>query len=433
MAEKTHPTDNKFLDKHKKDLFDLAYKTILELRSPLGINASGKEDRFATFFGRDSMITGLKLLRVYKKNRDKIFLQIISDVLKTASRLQGKTINPLSGEETGKIIHEYREGISSNFMVKEAPWYTYPDKTLRNYDSIDATPLFLILAAEYYKLTRDEKFLKDILLSAQGAFYWINTFGNIFKGDTFLEYRLDRPAPYGGLVNQGWMDSEESLLIYGEPPKEPVALVEVQGYYFKALRLWAEIFEKIDEKKSKELRQTSNNLRREFNKFFILRTEGLHYFAQAIFSGKAQILERRSNPGHCLWSSVETKGRHESIIDEKYIPDVVNRLMRPDLFDPNGGIRTLTTKSIFFNPCSYHNGSIWPFDNGIIAEGFENFGFSKESLMIKSAVLKAMTHFNSTVELYCLKDGKVAEYREGNIRASKKQAWTAATILDFTT
>jgi glycogen debranching enzyme len=423
------PLDKKDL----KHLYYLAYNTILELENSNGISASGKEDPFSAFFGRDSMISCLKLLRVYKRKPDKILLRIISNTLKTAVRLQGKTINPMSGEETGKIIHEYREKGTETLKSREAPWYTYPDGTLRNYDSIDSSPLFLILAGEYYNLIRDKSFLDSILPSVENVFYWIKNYGNLNTNDEFLEYFLHRPEPYGGLANQGWMDSGESLLIYGKPPKEPVALVEVQGYYFKALRLWADIYQKINKEKSQELRKTSEKVKGEFNNLFLLRTEELHFFAQAIFSGKAQILERRSNPGHCLWASVERDGKFESVIDDNYIPDVVQRLMKPDLFDPIGGIRTLTTKSRFFDPCSYHNGSFWPFDNGLIAEGFENFGFNKEAKMMKTAVLGVIKEFNSPIELYCLKDGKTIEYKEGDIRSAKKQAWTAATILDFIT
>ncbi len=433
MVKKLNSPQNQPSELDIKYLFDQAYETILELETSSGINASGKKDPFFAFFGRDSMITCLKLLQVYKKKPNEVLLRIISNSLKTAIRLQGKTVNPMSGEETGKIIHEYREKNTETLKSQESPWYTYPDGTLRNYDSIDSSPLFLILAGEYYNLIRDRKFLDGILPSVENVFYWIKNYGNLNIDDEFLEYFLHRPKPYGGLTNQGWMDSEESLLIYGKPPKEPVALVEVQGYYFKALRLWSDIYRNIDVKKSEELDKKAIRLKEEFNRLFLMKTENLFYFAQAIFSGRAQILERRSNPGHCLWASFEKNGKFESIIDDKYISDVVQRLMKPDLFDPNGGIRTLTTKSRFFKPCSYHNGSIWPFDNGLITEGFENFRFNKEARMIKNAILNTIKRFNSSVELYCLKSGEPTEYKEGDIQSAKKQAWTAATILDFTT
>src|SRR3989344_8675852 len=128
-----------------KSLRELAYESLLQLETPLGINASGQGDRYAAFFGRDSAITCLKLLRVHKKNPDDIFLRIIRHTIQTAIRFQGKTINLKSGEKPGKIIHEYREKDYYQLTSKTKPWYLYPDKTLRNYDSVDATPLFLIL------------------------------------------------------------------------------------------------------------------------------------------------------------------------------------------------------------------------------------------------------------------------------------------------
>ncbi len=418
-------------------MYKLAHDTILELETPFGINASGKEDRYAAFFGRDSMITGLKLLRVYKKKPDAAYLRIVRKILKTASHLQGKEINLASGEKPGKIIHEYREAGYSHLVEREKPWYIYPNKTLRNYDSTDSTPLFLILAAEFYNFTQDEQFLEQILPTIGKAFDYTKKHGHKGGKQIFLEYQLHRPKPHGGLINQGWMDSVDSIIIHGKPPKEPIALVEAQGYYFKALKLWAAIFEKIDQSRSGELEKRADSLNKEFDKVFLNRSEGLHYFGQAIFSQKAEIIEVKSNPGHCLWAAVQTNGKFESIINDEYIPDTVARLMMPDMFEPGAGIRTLSTKSKFFNPRSYHNGSIWPFDNGLIAEGFENFGYTKEAQKIKDSVLNAIQKFGSPVELYCAdENGNISEYTEKkgpHPRGTRKQAWTAATILDFTT
>lgn len=435
MKNQRH-TQHKSLNKVNKDnLYKLAYKTILELETPYGINASGKSDRFATFFGRDSMITGLKLLKVYKKRKDEIYLRIIRNTLKTAQKLQGKTVNLLSGEEPGKIVHEFRKKGYHHLINKPKPWYLYPDKTIRNYDSVDSTLLYLTLAGEFFNFHKDNKFLKDILPSIELAFQWAENFGHKKYQGEFIQYFLQRPAPYGGLVNQGWMDSPDSLLITGQPPKEPIALVEVQAYYFKALKLWSKIFEQIDPTKAQVLNKKAGDLKEHFNELFLIKTEDLFYYAQAIFGNKAHILERRSNPGHCLWASIESKEKHESIIEDKYLKDVVKRLMKSDLFSQNGGVRTLTTKSKFFNFCSYHNGSIWPFDNGLIAEGFENFGFLDEAMQIKEAVLKSISHFGTPIELYCVdKKNNLKEYEEeGGHYGSHKQAWTAATILDFVT
>src|SRR3989304_2638512 len=238
MAKKIHQPHKFLQEEDLKPLHNLAYKTVLELETQLGINASGNQDRYAAFFGRDSMITCLKLLRVHKKNPNDVFLRIVRHTIQTAIRFQGKTINLKSGEKPGKIIHEYREKDYYHLTSKTRPWYLYPDKTLRNYDSVDATPLFLILAAEFYNLTDDAQFLKGILPSVEAAFTYLQKFSPKEGNQLFLEYQLHRPKTYGGLVNQGWMDSVDSILIYGEPPREPVALVEVQGYYYKALRLW---------------------------------------------------------------------------------------------------------------------------------------------------------------------------------------------------
>src|SRR3972149_12146635 len=138
MAKKIHQPHKFLQEEDLKSLHNLAYKTILELETQLGINASGNEDRYAAFFGRDSMITCLKLLHVYKREPDEIFLRIIKKTIATAVRLQGKEINLSSGEKPGKIIHEYRESGYHHLTSRQKPWYIYPNKTLRNYDSVDA-------------------------------------------------------------------------------------------------------------------------------------------------------------------------------------------------------------------------------------------------------------------------------------------------------
>lgn len=436
MEKNKHKEHKPLQPQDLESLNNLAYTTIVKLETPLGINASGRDDRYAAFFGRDSMITCLKLLKVHQKKPDDVFLRIIKHTIQTAVRLQGKKINLKSGEKPGKIIHEYREKGYYHLMKHPFHWYIYPDKTLRNYDSVDATPLFLILAAEYINTTNDVKLLESLIPTVETAFNYLKEFSPKGGSRIFLEYQLHRPIPHGGLVNQGWMDSVDSLLIYGKPPKEPVALVEVQGYYFKALKLWAKIYEKTDRNKSKEFEKGAHDLNSEFDRVFLNRSKDLFYFDQAIFDQKAEIIEVRSNPGHCLWAAVQNNsGEFESIINNEYIPDVVARLMKPDMFEPNAGIRTLSTKSKIFNRCSYHNGSIWPFDNGLIAEGFENFGFKKEAEKVKQAVLNAVSQFGSAVELYCVDtNGVIQEYIEENGRyGSHDQAWTAATILDFTT
>jgi len=401
----------------------------------LGINASGRDDRYAAFFGRDSMITSLKLLKTHQKKPDDVFPRIIRHTIQTAIRLQGKKINLKSGEKPGKIIHEYREKGYYHLVKPPFNWYLYPNKTLRNYDTTDSTPLFLILVAEYYNLTKDRNFLMSVLPAVEKAFFWLENYGHKGGKKLFIEYQLHRPPPYGGLVNQGWMDSNDSILINGKPPTEPVALVETQGYQYKALRLWAEIYEDIDKVSSEKHSARAVLLKKEFNELFLMQSDGMNYFASANFGHRAHILETRSNPGHCLWAAVLTNSKYESIIEDKYIDDVVERIMKPDLFEPNSGVRTLSTKSNFFDFCSYHNGSIWPFDNGLIAEGLENFGFKKEAEKIKQAVLNAVSQFGSAVELYCAdKNGKIKEYiQKGGRYGSHQQAWTAATILDFTT
>lgn len=126
------------------ELWTLGLNTIKELETEKGILASGKEEIYGCIFGRDSLITALKLLKAYQKTEDTYFLQLVKKILTSLADLQGENTNIESGEERGKIIHEYREKDHEHLTARgDRPWYVYSDNTMRNYDSVDSTPLFL--------------------------------------------------------------------------------------------------------------------------------------------------------------------------------------------------------------------------------------------------------------------------------------------------
>src|SRR5579872_6065073 len=224
-------------DETKKDLFKLAITTIKELETDQGILASARNEAYGCIFGRDSLITALKLLRVYRKTHDQSLLELVKKILNTLGNLQGREVNIESGEEPGKCIHEFRptqhEHLTRDLLK---PWFVYPDQAMRNYDTVDATSLFLIAIYRYYQISEDRDFFMQILPNARAAIQWIFDYGDS-NHDGLIDYQLSSDRVSGGLRTQNWMDSEESVFTEeGEEFVYPLAPVEVQAYTFLALR-----------------------------------------------------------------------------------------------------------------------------------------------------------------------------------------------------
>lgn len=428
------------------ELRNIAYQSLLELSTDEGIYASSKEGCFGCIFGRDSAITCLKILRVldtYKgaNEIDVIKLrEIVRNSLIKLTALQGKEINRESGEEPGKFIHEFRKDKYDRLVNRPKPWYVYPDKILRNYDSIDSTPLTLIAIYNYWKLTGDREFLLTVLPAVEKGLIWIKNYGDM-DGDSLLEYELSTDRIHGGLRVQSWTDSAESLEdALGKFPLYPIAPVEVQGYAWLALKMWGEFFksnplEGEGGKFGKELLSFAGKMKTAFNKKFIFK-DGNHYFlSQALDGHKNQINTVTGNPLLILWATYSDNGIKEAILEDKYMFDLVKRSFHSDMFDLAAGIRTMSVLSPTFNPTnnSYHNGSFWPILNGMVFEGLEKWDFVKEAEKLKAASIKPIAFFGTPVELYMKDDfGNYSLYK--NLRGQEScrvQAWSAAALLDF--
>ena len=412
-------------------LWHLGFNTIQELETDLGILASGKEEVYGCIFGRDSLITALKLIRVYEFTNDGYFLKLVRKILQTLADLQGKEVNIESGEEPGKCIHEYRPSNHEHLTKKPTkPWFLYADNVMRNYDSIDSTALFLITAYQYLEISHDEGFIKRILPNIHSALEWHMLYGDKNK-DSFIDYQLHPNRKSGGLSTQSWMDSSES--VFHEDESEvayPVAPVEVQAYAYLAYKVWGTYFSKFDNERGHVLLSKASALKANFNQSFVSGTSHFRV-ASAIDGNGKPLISERSSMGHCLWASWTTiEGNRDSIIHEEYVPRLVERLMDPDIFEPKAGIRTLSKKSRCFSANSYHNGSIWPHDTSIVAGGMESFGFKEEAHKIRVALLGALKHFATPIELFVYTDNTYAEYCSPHgQRACKKQAWCAASLL----
>lgn len=424
------------MDSARSNFRDVILQSLLSLATEDGINASGKEEIYGCIFGRDSALTILKILRVCARKGTPFeakLLKICRRALLTLCSLQGKEVNIESGEEPGKFIHEFRKSKFEHLTSRPIkPWYLYPDGFLRNYDSIDSTPLILIALYRYWETACDKEFLITVLPFVEMGLNWIITFGDKDK-DSLLDYSLDSARKYGGLSVQSWTDSHESLRRAGGFfPKYPIAPVEVQGYAWLALKLWSQFYKNIAPAFSQKLAGQADLIKKAFNMLFIFKDNG-HFFAGQAVDGDKQLIKTiTGNPLINLWSA----DKSECIIENQFIESLVERAFQPDLFDPDAGIRTMSALSPNYNPNrdSYHNGSFWPVLNGLITEGLDNFEFRKKSKLLKQASLKPIYYFNSPIELYTKDDNGYSEYLSPSGQAGcRVQAWSAASALDWLT
>jgi len=379
------------------------HRDVEKLRSPYGYLNAGYP-RYYTLFGRDSIISAWQML--------KIDPSIAQATLQILSKYQGKTVDPKSEEEPGKILHEHRFNPKEQ---AELPKWKFP-----YYGSIDSTPLYIFLAAEYLKTTNNTAFISKIWKNIQAAFKWIINYGDK-DGDSYIEYQ--RMNPYG-LFHQGWRDGIEDHLKI----KPPVAIVEVQGYVYAAYHSLVYIAQKLDKDGNliKEVTGRAKELKKKFNRDFWMEEE--KYFALALDGEKKQRKAVSSNPGHLLFTK---------IIDEDKVDYVVKRLFQPDLWTPYG-IRNHSTKEPDFNPYSYHLGSVWPHDNWVIYKGLQKLGYHQQAEKIKRALLRAYQKLNKIPELYTVINNEIVDLStptEGihHVLANPLQAWASAGLLEMIT
>lgn len=378
---------------NKKTNKNQLLEEIQSLKDKRGFLQAGRP-KFTHLFGRDSLISAWQLL---DKNPG-----ICQTTLKILSQYQGKIFNDEREEEPGKIIHETDLERSHHSLEN---FYPFP-----YYGSIDSTPLFLILFAFYYKKTKNLKFLNSHWENILKALNWIEECGDKDK-DLFLEYQRKNEK---GLFHQGWKDGFEDHLKI-EPP---VALVEVQGYQYLALKEIANLAGmKKDWDLAKRLQERAEKLKEEFNKKFWMPEK--NFYCLALNGKKEQKKSIVSNPGHLLFTG---------IIDKEKIDFVVKRLFEEDLWTPFG-IRTHSTLEPDFDPKSYHLGSIWPHDNWLIAQGLKKLGKKSEYQKIKNAISLAADIIGYLPEFYGVIDGKITLEMEKP--PCYPQAWASGALFNF--
>ncbi|MGH2783945.1 MAG: amylo-alpha-1,6-glucosidase [Actinomycetota bacterium] len=353
---------------------------------------------YVAAFGRDALLTSHQILML---NPDPA-----RDSLRLLAQYQGTEVDPWRDEEPGKILHEIRLGELANaFYVPHSPYY----------GSVDATPLFLMLLGTYFKWTGDRVFLQEMLPHAERALRWIDEYGDL-DGDGFVEYQRRSPR---GLDNQGWKDSHNSVVhADGQLAKPPIALAEVQAYVFLAKARMADVFVALgDQARADELTRQADELKRRFNEAFWMEDE--RFYAIALDGDKRQVASVTSNPAHGLYCMT---------IDEDKAADVAARLLKPDMFS-GWGIRTMSKSAAAYNPMSYHNGSVWPHDNALIAAGLKRYGFHKQTNRIATAIFETANHsdYMRLPELFCGFTRRTPNRPVSYPVACSPQAWAAGS------
>lgn len=354
---------------------------------------------FTTLFGRDSLITAMQMLPIRP--------HIAAETLRLLATYQARETDARRDAQPGKILHELRVGeLAATGKIPHSPYY----------GTVDATPLFLILMDEYVHWTGDLALFTELQEPMELALKWIDSYGDL-NGDGYVDYKTTSDQ---GLVNQGWKDSISSTLNSdGSYAKPPIALVEVQGYVYRAKTCLADLYERTGQpERGKSLRSSAEALRSRFNRDFW--SEEIGIYVMALQAGGLPAAVVTSNAGHALWSE---------IADPDKARRTVQRLMAKDMFT-GWGIRTLSENEKGYNPIGYHVGSIWPHDNAMIADGFRRYGFHSEALQVFTGILDAATGF-AEFQLPELYSGFSKDEYDAPVHypaACHPQAWAAGSI-----
>lgn len=392
-----HTSNEQFNDWLNRSLADLV---MMRTDTPHGTYPYAGVPWFCTAFGRDGIITALACLSFNST--------FARGVLAYLAATQANVTSADNDAEPGKVLHETRDGEMA--LLGEVPFHRY-------YGSVDATPLFVVLAGAYYERTGDEAFIRSLWPHIVRALDWIDRYGDR-DGDGFIEYARRSQT---GLANQGWKDSEDSVFhADGSLAHGPIALCEVQAYVYAAKRAAADLAAVLgDAERAGVLAQAADALRDRFAAAFWC--DDISTYALALDGDKRPCRVSTSNAGHCLYAGIAT-------------PEHARRVaatLTSDAFFSGWGVRTVADGERRYNPMSYHNGSVWPHDNALIAAGFARYGLKEEAARILTGLFDASLFFdlNRLPELFCGFPRRPGEAPTHYPVACSPQTWAAATVF----
>jgi glycogen debranching enzyme len=356
---------------------------------------------FMSLFGRDSIISSYQVLPFMP--------ELARTTLRTLAARQGTRVDDFRDQEPGKILHEIRFGeLTATGQVPHSPYY----------GTADATPLYLVLLDEYERWSADRDLVRELEPNARAALEWIDAYGDL-DGDGYVEYQTRNPE--SGLVNQCWKDSWNSILFAdGRLAQGPIATCEIQGYVYdakrRAARLAREVWE--DDSLAGRLEGEAERLRDRFHEDFWIPDRA--FFALALDGEKRQVDSLTSNIGHLLWSGIVREEQAEPIV----------RHMMGDALYSGWGVRTMAAGDGGYNPIEYHNGTVWPHDNSLIATGLRRYGYAAEAARIASAIIRASRHFQYRLpEVFAGLPSSLTHAPVEYPTASSPQAWAAGAPL----
>ncbi len=349
---------------------------------------------FMTVFGRDTIVTCLQTL---------LFgAELARTALRELAELQATEDDPDLDAEPGKIVHEVRHGKAGE------NWFE------RYYGTVDATPLYLILLSEVWRWSDDAAFVRDLREPAMRALAWIDEYGDR-DGDGFVEYKRRSPR---GIQNQSWKDSFDSQRFAdGRTAEAPIAACEVQGYVYDAKRRMAELAKHVwrDRELAERLEREAEELRGRINETFWTDERG-GYYVLALDQEKNRVDSMCSNMGHLLWSGA---------VPEERVDAVVDALMGPGLWS-GWGVRTMADTEAAYSPLSYHNGTVWPHENSLIAWGLVGYGRWPEAQRIAHRMLEAAASFDYELpEVFAGLPRSETPFPIAYPTAARPQAWAA--------
>jgi glycogen debranching enzyme len=353
---------------------------------------------FMTVFGRDSIVTGIQTLLLGP--------ELARSALEELAELQATEDDASIDAEPGKIVHEVRRGKAAK------AWFS------RYYGTVDATPLYLVLLSEVWRWTDDASLVTDLREPALRALDWIDRYGDR-DGDGFVEYekRSER-----GLDNQSWKDSGDSQRFSnGRTATTPIAPCEVQGYVYDAKQRLAEIAREVwrDRALADRLDREAKELRRAFNDAYWIDERG-GYYALALDGEKRPVDSMCSNMGHLLWSGIVPPERADAVVDQ---------LMGEAMWS-GWGVRTMSVEEAAYNPLAYHNGTVWPHDNSLIALGLARYRRWPEAQRIVQRVLDAAGYLDHQLpEVFAGLPRSETPFPIAYPTAARPQAWAAATPI----
>jgi glycogen debranching enzyme len=388
------PIFNRWLERSSADL------QIMMTDTPHGSYPYAGIPWFSTPFGRDGVITAFEMLWL---NPD-----VARGVLSFLAKTQATSVDDARDARPGKILHELRGGEMA--ALGEVPFGRY-------YGSCDVTPLFVMLADAYYHRAGDLAFIDQLWPHIVRALEWMETSGDL-DGDGFIEYARQSET---GLVQQGWKDSHDSVFhADGSFAEPPIALCEVQGYAYAAWQGAARLAAlRGDQVLAEDWLARAERVRVQFERAFWC--DDLGTYALALDGAKRPCRVRTSNPGHCLFAGIVSPERAERVC----------ATLMEDASFAGWGLRTVAATERRYNPQSYHNGSVWPHDNALIAAGMARYGFTGAARRILTAMadLSEAVDLHRLPELICGFPRRGREYPTLYPVACAPQAWAAGAVF----